>query len=222
MPSLWSLALCLPLLACNGMSVASTSPPPLAQKRAPLNPVVENSSARDAAPLPVAKASGRERCPDEILPRGAEADLAVRVEDARVERRDLLPLDLSTALRSESSEQSARPRYLAELLVDGYSAPRLFRRLNAPRSEWAAGSLQGRLVVHDLSEHRILCQVSLRAKGNADGAPIRRRLREDTRRSLERKLYGRVRDAMETALGSISSVLRLARGVPSEPAARGS
>jgi hypothetical protein len=148
--------------------------------------------------------------------------LAVRVEDARVERRDLLPLDLSTALRSEASAQSAQPRYLAELLVDGYSAPRLFRRLNAPRSEWAAGSLQGRLVVHDLSEHRILCQVSLRAKGNADGAPIRRRLREDTRRSLERKLYGRVREAMETALGSISSVLRLARTIPSERAARGS
>lgn len=146
----------------------------------------------------------------------------MRVEDARDARRELLPLDLSNALRTEQGERSSQPHYLAELLVDGYSAPRLFRRLNAPRSEWAAGSLQARLVVHDLVEHRVLCQVSLRARGNADGAPIRRRLREQTRRSLENKLHERVRDAMDTALGSISSVLRLARSARVEPSARGS
>lgn len=204
------------------MSVVGQALPSKVEARSRPKPSVEPAPARDVAPLPMAKATGRERCPDEMLPRGVEADLAVRVEDARAERRDLLPLDLSTALRSEASEASKPSRYLAELLVDGYSPPRLFRRLNAPRSEWAAGHLQGRLVVHDLVERRVLCQVSLKAKGNAEGAPIRRRLREDTRRDLEKKLYKRVRDSMDAALGSISSVLRLARNVPSARAARGS
>lgn len=219
-----TLWLCLPLLACE--PAKQVAPP--APSRAPL----ASQTAREQAPtalapehepkLPAVHGAARERCPDELLPRGVDADLAVRVDDARSERRELLPLDLATALRSEPSERAASPRYLAELLIDDYSAPRLFRRLSAPRSEWAAGRLSARLVVHDLTAQRVLCQVPLSVRGNADGAPIRRRLREATRQSLERKLYRRVRDAMDAALGSISSVLRLARGVRLEPSSQGS
>jgi hypothetical protein len=204
--------LCAPVLACETAKLSASSARgvlPSARPSASVEPKAASPSAE--AKLPVTRALGRERCPDELLPRGAEADLAVRVEDVRAERRNLLPVDLGTALRAESSERSASRRYLAELLVDGYSAPHLFRRLNAPRSEWAAGSLQGRLVVHDLATHTVLCQVPLSVRGNATGAPISRRLRESTRVSLENKLYTRARDAMDSALGSISSVLRLAR-----------
>lgn len=126
------------------------------------------------------------------------------------------------ALATASEERGPDGRYLAQLLIDGYSAPRLFRRLNAPRSEWAAGSLQARLVVHDLEAGRVLCQVPLRVRGDAAGAPISRRMRESTRAVLDTKLYARTRDAMDAALGSISSVLRLARGTVTADAARGS
>jgi hypothetical protein len=219
-----TLTLCLPLFACDPAKLAT---PPASSLAPNASPKAHEQTPSALLPerelkLPVVRGASRERCPDELLPRGAEADLAVRAEDARSERRELLPLDLSTALRAEPSERSASPRYLAELLIDDYSAPRLFRRLNAPRSEWAAGRLSARLVVHDLGAQRVLCQVPLSVRGNADGAPIRRRLREATRQSLERKLYGRVRDAMDTALGSISSVLRLARSVGTEVSSQGS
>jgi hypothetical protein len=176
------------------------------------------------APLPAAQGSARERCPDELLPHGSPAvsSLAVRVEDARLERRNLLPLDLSSALNAGPSVREPASGYLAQLLIDGYSAPRLFRRLDAPRSEWAAGHLQARLVVHDLRAGRVLCQVPLRVRGDASGAPISRRMRESTRTALETKLYARTREAMIAALGSISSVLRLAHGAALEDSARGS
>jgi hypothetical protein len=221
--SLLFLALCAPSLACEPAAFTTPSSRgklPSARPSASVEAPAAFPSAQGK--LPAVQGVRRERCPDELLPRGAEADLAVRVEDVRAERRNLLPVDLGAALRAESSGRSTSRRYLAELLVDGYSAPRLFRRLNAPRSEWAAGSMQARLVVHDLATHHVLCQVPLSVRGNATGAPISRRLRESTRQALENKLYARARAEMDTALGSISSVLRLARGTQIEGSAQGS
>ncbi len=171
-----------------------------------------------AAPQPVRLASDetwaaapkeRQRCPDELLPRGVarETTLAVRVRDARGDRRQLLPLSLRTALETPGSNPEAR--YFAELRIDSYSSPRLFRRLNAPRSEWAAGSLQGSLLIQDTQRRSTLCQAPLRALGDAREAPISRRMRESTRRALETKLRQRTRGELDGTLAKISSVFTL-------------
>lgn len=98
-------------------------------------------------------------------------------------------------------------RFLAELHVDSYSTPSLFRRRAAPRSEWAPGQLAGLFVIRDLSEGKILCQAPLHVRPDVHDAPVRRRLREATRQRLEQRLQEGVWQAMHTALASMSSVL---------------
>jgi len=110
-------------------------------------------------------------------------------------------------------------RYLSELVVESYEEPKLFRRKDALRSEWAAGHLSGRIVVYDLHSGSALCQAPLRIRGDATSAPINRRLRESTRERLRRDLLNRTWAGMESALSSISSRLTLPpptrRGDPS-------
>jgi hypothetical protein len=108
----------------------------------------------------------------------------------------------------ELRKLSARP-YLAELRIEDYSEPRLFRRKDAPRSEWAAGLVAGRVVVFDLEAKRAICQAPLMARGDATSAPIRRRLREMTRERLRQELQDRSWSAMQSALASITSRLAL-------------
>lgn len=207
------LALALSSSACEALrstEAGAPSAPPL-----PLTHAAPARSAVDSNPGPlvdfpvIPPSRARERCPDDVLPRGAsESTLAVRVHDVRSERRELLPLDVVLALESGVSGSDA-PRYVADLLIDVYSNPRLFRRLDAPHSEWAAGKLEGRLVIRDRRERRALCQVPVRVRGNAADAPISRRLREATRAALEHKLERAVNDELRVALASISGVLRL-------------
>jgi hypothetical protein len=175
--------------------------------------------------LPKASSAERVRCPDDLLPRRSASDTAllVRLHDTRQERRHLLPWTFLQALESPQfallqSEAPLEPplrelaarRYVARVLVDTYSGPRLFRRKDAAKSEWDAGAFSGRLVVHDLVLQRALCQAPLRVRGNADAAPIRKRLRETTRERLTNELHQGTRAAVSAALASISSVLTLA------------
>ena len=85
--SLLFLALSWPLAACQTASPAA--PQPREREPAPRSNVsVAQPAAVSVTPqLPIVRGSARERCPDELLPRGAEGDLAVRVEDVRAERR---------------------------------------------------------------------------------------------------------------------------------------
>jgi hypothetical protein len=196
-----------------GFEATAPDPHSSARKRqvAPVSAVLRPIEA----PI-VPESRGRERCPDELLSRAAaDSVLAVRVHDLRADRRELLPLELSLALETArpaavETDLGERPRFVADLLVDVYSNPRLFRRLNALHSEWAAGRLEGRLVVRDERERRALCQVPLKVRGSAADAPISRRLREGTRAALETKLYRAVNQEMRVALSGISGVLRLA------------
>jgi hypothetical protein len=112
-------------------------------------------------------------------------------------------------LAAVSAHAEREPRYLAELHIDDYAGPELFRRLNALHSEWAAGRVKGRLIVYDLTTRAPICQTPISVRGDASGAPIRRRLREATRASLEAKLLDGVRAEMNVALGGISGVLKL-------------
>lgn len=189
---------------------AAAVPAPNSQIEATANAARLPSAVSDPATLAELGARGRERCPDEVLSRGsaAQTELAVRIADARADRRSILPLDLAESLGSEAPAADAP--YAAELLVSAYEAPHHFRRLNAPRSEWAAGRLEAQLLVWDLQGRRVVCQAPLKVRGDATGAPLRRRLRESTRQLLETKLYGRVRTEMQKSIAGISSVFRLA------------
>lgn len=175
--------------------------------------------------LPRAASAVRVPCPDHLVPRASAKDtaLVMRLHDTRQERRHLLPWTFRQALESpqfallqseapleQPLRELAARRYVARLLVDAYSGPRLFRRKDAPKSEWDAGAFSGRLVVHDLVAQRALCEAPVRVRASADAAPIRKRLREMTRERLTSALHDGTRAAVSAALASITSVFTLA------------
>lgn len=173
------------------------------------------------------------RCPDETLSHddGDGNTLLVRVRDARVERKNILPLGLLETLAPDPLErfrETGRPRepadqaaltslderrYLAEIVISAFAPPTHFRRLNALHSEWSGGRLEGELVIYELASERVLCASPFRVRGDATAAPLARRLREVTRADLERKLYAR---ALRELTGALSSVTRVLRW-PTEP-----
>jgi hypothetical protein len=232
--SLWLLGVLCWSVACHETSTLDAAltrdDPALARAVAPaVSSAAQRAAETSGARLPSAAshpamlaelaARGRERCPDEVLSRGsgAQTELAVHVADVRADRRSILPLDLGQSLASDAPAPDAL--YAAELLVSAYEGPHHFRRLNAPRSEWAAGRLEAQLLVWDLQGQRVVCQATLKVRGDATGAPVRRRLRESTRQLLETKLYGRARAEMQRSLAGISSVFRLSPNrKPTEPA----
>ena len=180
--------------------------------------------------LPAPSAEGRRRCPDETLANAAYAPLPLRLRDVRRDRRQLLPLRLTQTLSTASAlavaehlragdERAAGglepllkladSRYLAELLVEVYQAPKLFRRKDAPRSEWSAAVLNGRLVVYDLIEARPLCHAPIDVRISGDGQPIRRRLRDATRERMTFELERTTRAELERALRTASNAFTL-------------
>ena len=185
---------------------------------------------RFGAELPRPSAEGRRRCPDETLTNPASTPLPLRLRDVRLDRRQLLPLRLTNTLSTASALSVAEhlragderaageldpllklgdSRYLAELLVEVYQAPKLFRRKDAPRSEWSAAALNGRLVVYDLIEARPLCDAPIDVRISGDGQPIRRRLRDVTRERMTAELERTTRAELERALRTASSAFTL-------------
>lgn len=167
------------------------------------------------------------RCPDESLAHGA-ASLPLRTRDVRQDRRQLLPLRLMqtftspsiaearAALDAEAADSATdvleRLSYVAELQIAVYRAPKLFRRKDAPRSEWAPGVLTGDLVVYDAAEKRALCQAPISVIVSGDGEPIRSRTRDVVRERMTAELERRSRAELERAL------LELSRRFTLEPA----
>jgi hypothetical protein len=187
------------------------------------NPAEDVVGAASELPLPASRA--RQRCPDELIPSNADLTLSLGLRDARSERRQLLPMALINQFSSAGGlePRSATARYHAELVVEGFTSPHHFRRLNALHSEWDAGRLEGRLVVFDSSDRQALCQTPLHVRGDASGASLSRRLREATRTALEKKLYVLAQREASAALSGISrsfqfpslaAELRLSAGEP--------
>lgn len=172
----------------------------------------------------------RSRCTDEALDR-TETALPLRLRDVRADRRQILPLRLTLSLTTESAtqvtrladpnqaldaadgsrtldreriERLARLRYVSELQIDTFRAPKLFRRKDAPRSEWSPALLSGNLVVYELSSFRVLCQAPVSVTVSGDGQSIRRRLRDTVREKMTSELERRVREELERALAGIS------------------
>jgi len=191
--------------------------------------------SRFGAEPPLPTSTGRTRCADEALARDATR-LPLRLRDVRADRRQILPLRLSLALTTESAaratrlsdpnqafELSAGPlsptreeverlsklRYLSELQIDTYRAPKLFRRKDAPRSEWAPGVLSGNLVVYELERFGVLCQTKISVIVSGEGEPIRRRLRDTVRERMTNTLERDVRRELERALAGISGAFSL-------------
>lgn len=177
----------------------------------------------------------RSRCTDEALER-TETPLPLRLRDVRADRRQILPLRLTLALTTESAaratrlvdpnqaldgsvgaaapdreqlERLAKLKYVSELQIETYRAPKLFRRKDAPKSEWSPAVLSGKLVVYELSGFRALCQASISVLVSGDGEPIRRRLRDTVREKMTSELERRVRSELETALAGISGAFSL-------------
>lgn len=128
--------------------------------------------------------------------------------------------DESARRALEVIEILERRPYLAEIVVESLVEPRLFRRKKAPRSEWSAGHLVGRLVVYELRSERGICQAPLKVNGDLRGATIRHTLRERTRERLLAALLDRTWSAAEAALSAISFKLRFphteSRGDPAQ------
>ena len=237
---LGSLALCLSCLSCTrARATAGSDVAPGIERPAPRDEAASERTAvalgvlrtRFGVELPVPGKDSRRRCPDETLAHVDRAPLPVRLRDVRTDRRQLLPLRLTTVLTSESAlriadylrtseeEKSdvevaaltelASTRYLAELLVDVYQSPRLFRRKDAPRSEWSSALLTGRLVVYDLSEARPLCDSPIEVRVSGDGQPILKRLRDVTRQRMTGELERTTRAELERALHAASNVFTL-------------
>lgn len=184
---------------------------------------------------PLPENAQRRRCTDEALERG-ETRLPLRLRDVRADRRQILPLRLTLSLTTESAAQATRLsdpnqaldapgaarapdrdgierlatlRYVSELQIDTYRAPKLFRRKDAPRSEWSPALLSGTLVVYELSGLRALCQAPISVLVSGDGEPIRRRLRDTVREKMTAELERRVREELERGLASISGAFSL-------------
>jgi hypothetical protein len=98
---------------------------------------------------------------------------------------------------------------VAQVQILEYTPPHLFIRKGALRYQWDPGSLAFDLLVYDLSARKAVCQAPAVVRGDASNAPIRRRLREQTRLSLQRQLADRAWVALGDALGRISSHLAL-------------
>jgi hypothetical protein len=192
--------------------------------------------------LPRPDATTGRRCPEETMAHTPGSRLPLRTRDVRVDRRQLLPLRLTQAFTSESIASARRDidssemgapgtmlgeatpsiehwRYLAEFQIEVYRSPKLFRRKDAPRSEWAPGILTGALVVYDALEKRALCQTSVSVHVSGEGQPIRKRLRDAVRERLTGELERRARNELERALAELSNRLVLEPSAASAPAA---
>ena len=106
-------------------------------------------------------------------------------------------------------DQLGKLSALVALHITSYSKPHVFRRKGVIRSEWDAGTIGGRLVVYDLERAAPLCQSWLSVRGDATGAPLRRRLREMTRNRLHKELLDLTWKSMKDKLAQLSANLEM-------------
>ena len=192
------------------------------------------------------------RCPDDELSRlGLDAPkkkLVLGVEDARVEQKHLLPLDILEQLVSpelgrlerspfgDSAElpqspsaaraelerlaQLERRRFRGIFQIVDYAKPKRIRRVDRVRPEWLPGRVVAWLVVYDADEGRPLCQTQLVARNDVAEAPLSKRLESAVRDRLVRELGAQLRAATPAALSGISRELWVEGADASAPAQR--
>jgi hypothetical protein len=177
-----------------------------------------------------------EPCPDARIE--SSRKLLLGSEDARIQPKQLLPLDLLEHVlgrnlqyaprvarfsslppppNSEAEakrlslevEELSRRRYKAVHYITDYGSPRLIHRPNKARPEWVPGVLATWLVVHDLDADTALCQTQIIVRNDVKDEPIRRKLKSEVRERLIRELGIALRDETPRALARITQKLAL-------------
>jgi hypothetical protein len=186
---------------------------------------------RDELPQPLSET----KCPDQHLAAAesddAERTLVLRVEDSRRERksplalllvRPLMSLDLG-ALESATLGDGPRleprtvervtwlgsRRWVGTFHVTEFQRPHWIHRLGRAHPEWISGCLVSWLVVHDAKSGAPLCATRITVRNDLDGVPVSARSRSEVGSRLIEALGKATREQARTALGKISSVLRL-------------
>jgi hypothetical protein len=179
----------------------------------------------------------QQRCPDAEIGRHppAERELSLRVLDARYDLRRVLPQRVTRHLTAPdlneldqvlagvdapgaaeqkraalgSVERLVRQRFVGVYHVTHYAAPKWVVRVGRVKPVWDAGRLDTWFAIHDAESGEALCASRVSVVGDATDAPVRVRLRSDTRDRLTDELGERLRAATPGALGRISSALVL-------------
>lgn len=243
---------CLALLltaACDGGGRATTVAPaeraaaPAAKSDPRLAATLGEWIGKDWSSF---RAARDERCDDarfHDLPAEART-LVLAVRDARYEKKNLLPLDLTGALTepklhalrdelsllpggrapSEALEEEIRAldgRRFAGVfhVTEHYAAERVFR-MDRGRWEWVPGTLVAWLAVHDKDSGAALCQTLVVVKNDTRSVPVTARQKSFARERLTRELGRDVRAEAGRALRRISAVLELPGRQPARVAER--
>ncbi|MBI3200547.1 MAG: hypothetical protein HYZ29_03320 [Myxococcales bacterium] len=235
--SAWLAALCL--AACGG-DPAAPSAPSAEGDGAPVGPALDPVLGRTlnawiAKEWPALKTAREEKCDDgkwQGLPPESRT-LVLSVRDARFEKKQLLPLDLTGpltapklhALRDDlalSPPGQAPPSSVTDEIrsLDGrrfvgvfhvtehFGADRVFRT-DRGRWEWTPGTLVAWLAVHDAATGAALCQTQMVVKNDTRSAPLAPRLKSDTRQRLTRELGRDLKSEAARALRRITLLLEM-------------
>jgi hypothetical protein len=161
-----------------------------------------------------------------------ERELWLRVVDARLDTRHVLPLRITGRVTEPDLNQLdsvlagiERPEALPDVLraVEGltssrfvgvhhvihYVSPKWVVRVGKTRPSWDAGRLDAWFMVHDAKSGEALCGTRLVVTGDASGAPRAVRLRSETRERMQSALGDRLRAATPAALTRIGADLAL-------------
>lgn len=182
--------------------------------------------------LPTPRRLRQVACPKFELANERERELGLAVVDARYDTRSVLPLEVTRHLIQpdlhridavlagierpdeldaalETAQRLAGQRFIGAYHVIHYKGPKWYVKTSTMRPAWDAGRLDAWFVVHDAKSGEALCSTRIQIAGDATGAPLRVRLRSDTRDRLARALGERMRAATSPALAAISNGLVL-------------
>jgi hypothetical protein len=176
------------------------------------------------------KRFSEKHCPDDATG-NAKPELVLRVEDARFEKKILLPLSITHHLtwpdplaleqalvRRRSTlganvpseiETLARARYVGVFHVLEYSPPRRIFRPNHMHPEWVAGWLGAWLAIHEAKGGALVCATHFIVKNDVSQAPLAIRMKSETTEALTEALGSALRLEAPAALGRITRVLAL-------------
>lgn len=233
----WLAALCF--AACGG-EPAAPAEPGTEGERAPVAAALDPALGRTlnawiAKEWPALRTAREEKCDDarwQGLPVEART-LVLAVRDARFEKKQLLPLDLTAPLTApklhalrdalallppgqppaagvtdEIASLGGRRWVGVFHVTEHYGADRVFRT-DRGRWEWTPGTLVAWLAIHDAESGSVLCQTQLVVKNDTRSAPLAPRLKSDVRQRLTRELGRDVKTEAARALRRITAVLEM-------------
>ena len=130
--------------------------------------------------------------------------LAFRAQDARFEKKNLIPLRVTRAFTSVDApalesqlmrdealdlaksriEWLAARRYVGVFHVTDYAEPHWISLADRAKAEWVPGWIVAWLVVHDARSGAALCSTQVHVKNDVTNAPLGSRTRSETTERL--------------------------------------